>query len=173
MKITKACNEEFSEVYHFYNSLIDAIQGAKYHPKWKKDIYPAQADIRMAIEEGTLYIGRCEGRIAGAMVVNQEFNGEYVDVPWPAALEAGEFMVIHMLGVHRDFNGRGYAKQLVRYAAELAARAGMKAIRLDVVEGNLAACRLYETCGFVYVDTRKSYYEDTGWMEFDLYELKL
>ena len=173
MKITKAEVEEYTEVRLFYHSLIDAIQGAEYHPMWQKDIYPDPDDLCSAIEEGTLYIGRCGERIAGAMVVNQKYNDEYEQASWPSALKAGEFLVIHMLGVHRDFTGRGFAKQLVQYAVDLASAAGKKAVRLDVLKGNVPAIRLYESYGFVYVETMTMFYEDTGWMEFALYEMKM
>ena len=173
MQITKALPEEYPEVRKFYHSLIDAIQDAQYRPMWQKDIYPAPEDLRSAIGEGTLFIGRCGERIAGAMVVNQKYNEEYRHAAWPSALDEGEFLVIHMLGVHSDFTGRGFAKQLVRYALDMAAETGFKAIRLDVLKGNLPANRLYESFGFSYIETMKMFYEDTGWMEFDLYELQL
>ena len=47
----------------------------------------------------------------------------------------------------------------------------MKAIRLDVLKGNAPAERLYTSLGFVYVDTLKLFYEDTGRVDFELYEL--
>lgn len=171
MIITKALPEEYQEVRLFYHSLIDAIEGAVYGPKWQKDIYPAPEDLKSAIGEGALYIGRCGPRIACSMVVNQKYNEAYEKVSWPKALKSDEFMVIHMLGVHSDFTGRGFAGQLVEYAIDLAKTAEMKAVRLDVVSGNLPAVRLYEKYGFGYMTTVSMFYEDTGWMEFDLFEL--
>ncbi len=77
-------------------------------------------------------------------------------------------MVIHMLGVHSDFAGKGLARKMVRFAVEEAKSRGMKAIRLDVLEGNLPAERLYVSEGFVYVDTLQLFYEDTGRTNFNL-----
>lgn len=62
-------------------------------------------------------------------------------------------MVIHALGVHPQFSGKGYAKALVRKAIELAAENGMEAIRLDVLEGNTPAENLYQSFGFQYMAT--------------------
>ena len=42
--------------------------------------------------------------------------------------------------------------------------------RLDVLEGNTPAERLYTGFGFRYMATLKMYYEDTGWTNFMLYE---
>ena len=79
-------------------------------------------------------------------------------------------MVIHMLGVHSDFTGRGFAKQMVRFALDLAKDAGMKVMRLDVLKGNVPAERLYPAMGFEYIETVPMYYDNTDWMDFELFE---
>ena len=153
MAIKKALPEEYDKVRLFYYSLIDSLEGTRYHPMWAKDIYPAPEDLRAAAEAGELYYLLADGRIAAAMAVNQKCNDEYKEVQWPAQLTQDEFMVIHMLGVHGDFAGRGLAKEMVHFALELAKTAGMKAVRLDVLRGNVPAEKLYEGEGFTYVDT--------------------
>ena len=173
MVISKAARDEYESVRFFYHSMTDALEGTKYHPKWQKDIYPAQEDLQDAIDKGELYIGRVGERIAAAMVLNQQYNPEYEDIVWTMPLDRSEFMVIHMLGVHSDFAGRGLAKEMVRFAIETARAAGMKAIRLDVLKGNTAAERLYTGMGFRYLHTLKMFYEDTGWTDFELYEYVL
>ena len=173
MIISKASREEYESVRNFYHSMIDALEGTKYHPKWQKDIYPAPEDLRAAVEQGELYTGCVDGRIAAAMVLNEQCNPEYEDIVWTKSISRGEFMVIHMLGVHNDFAGRGLAKEMVKYAIETARAVGMKAIRLDVLKGNVPAEKLYPAMGFVYVDTIKLFYEDTGRVDFELFELVL
>ena len=173
MVISKASRDEYESVRFFYHSMTDALEGTKYHPKWQKDIYPAPEDMRDAIDRGELYIGRVGERIAAAMVLNQQYNPEYEDIVWTKPFDRSEFMVIHMLGVHNDFAGRGLAKEMVRFAIETAGAAGMKAIRLDVLKGNVPAERLYPAMGFSYVDTIKLFYEDTGRVDFELFELVL
>ena len=173
MVISKASRDEYESVRFFYHSMTDALEGTKYHPKWQKDIYPAPEDMRDAIDRGVLYIGRVGDRIAAAMVLNQQYNPEYEDIVWTKPFDRSEFMVIHMLGVHSDFAGKGLAKEMVRFAIETAGAAGMKAIRLDVLKGNVPAERLYPAMGFSYVDTIKLFYEDTGRVDFELFELVL
>ena len=173
MIISKAYREEYDSVRSFYHSLIDALEGTEYHPMWQKDIYPAPEDLQSAIEAGELYIGRIGDRIAAAMVLNQKCNPEYADVEWPTSLNLKEFMVIHMLGVHSDFSGKGLAKEMVRFSISTAKASGMKAIRLDVLKGNVPAERLYAGLGFLFVETVKLFYEDTGRVDFELYELEL
>lgn len=173
LQITGASWEEYSEVRLFYHSLIDSMQGSPFHPMWQKDIYPSQEDLQTAVREHSLYVGRAGRRIAAAMVLNQRCNEEYNTALWIKDLQPDEYMVIHMLGVHSDFAGNGYAKQMVLFALDHARSAGMKAVRLDVLRGNLPAEKLYERLGFRHTDTRAMYYEDTGWTDFMLYEYDL
>ena len=55
----------------------------------------------------------------------------------------------------------------------MAADRGMKAIRLDVLEGNLPAEKLYQKVGFQYAGSLNIFYEDTGWADFNLYEYSI
>ena len=49
----------------------------------------------------------------------------------------------------------------------------MKAVRLDVLEGNVPAERLYSGLGFSCVGMVPMFYEDTGWKNFKAYEYVL
>ena len=62
---------------------------------------------------------------------------------------------------------------MVRFVIDKAGTDGMKAIRLDVLKGNLPAEKLYVGLGFTYLHTLKMFYEDTGWTDYELYEYKL
>ena len=169
LHIRKARPSEWQKVVQFYEALIEGLAGRRYHPKWQKGHYPAPDDLRAAVEAGTLYIGTVSARIACAMVVNHSFVDAYRDAAW-ADLSPEEFLVIHMLGVHSDFEGRGYAKELVQHAIHLARTSGMQAVRLDVIQGNLPAGRLYSSLGFRHVETRTLRYEGFDPMAFELYE---
>ena len=72
-----------------------------------------------------------------------------------------------------DFAGRGFAARLVAYSADLCRKAGKKVIRLDVLKGNTPAEKLYLKCGFSFVTEQKIFYEDTGLMDFRMFELVL
>lgn len=47
------------------------------------------------------------------------------------------------------------------------------ALRLDVVKGNIPASRLYQKCGFQYIDTVSLGYEAYGFPWYELYEKPL
>lgn len=149
------------------------MKGSKYLPGWEVDIYPSPEFLRDSIQKGNLYIGEMDGQIAAAMAVNHEYNDSYEDFDWPTVAKKEEITVIHALGVHPDFAGHGLAAQMVRQAISVARDNRQKVMRLDVLKGNLPAEKLYERAGFNKLYTLPMFYEDTGWTDYELYELVL
>ena len=170
MTIINAAEDQYEAVRNFYHSLIDAMAGSAAFVGWKKDIYPSPEFLKRAAARGEMYLVMEAEDIAAAMVLNRECNDGYAGFRWQSGARDSEAMVIHALGVHPRYSGRGYAKALVRRAFAVAAEHGMKAVRLDVLEGNYPAEKLYTGLGFRYMGTVKMYYEDTGWKDFMLYE---
>lgn len=173
MVIRRARNEEFDAVRAFYHAVIDDMAHAQYRPGWEKDIYPAPDYLQAAIARGELFLGEEAGQTVAAMVLNTACNDSYADARWLTEAAPDEALVIHTLCVRADRTGRGLGREMVRFAIEEARRRGMKAMRLDVLKGNVPAERLYPACGFRYVGTIPMFYEDTGWTDYELYELAL
>ena len=129
--------------------------------------------MRSSIERGELYLGLLGGDIAAAMAINGEGAEGYAGATWGVRAADGEFSVIHALGVLPSHHGRGFARELVAAAKDIARGLGHKALRLDVLNGNLPAVRLYESEGFRFVSRVELFYEDTGPTDFLLYEYAL
>lgn len=82
-------------------------------------------------------------------------------------------IVLHVLAVHPNHRGKGLARKLVEGVIEQERTAGKKALRLDVIENNTTAEKLYQKLGFQYIQTKTLYYDVVGEMTFKLYELVL
>lgn len=104
------------------------------------------------------------------MVVNHEYNEGYQNVQWSVKVNDSELFVIHALGVHLAYSGKGIAKQMVQKVIKTAREQKIKTIRLDVLDGNIPAERVYTNMGFVCCGTVKMFYEDTGWTDYRLFE---
>lgn len=165
--------EDFETVEAFYRELIGTLEGAKYTPQWKVGIYPSAQQLRDAIDKNTLIIGENGGRVVACMVLDRHPNDSYRDVPWPTAASDEQVSIIHLLGVKAGCSGQGIGAQMVRTALRMAREAQQKAVRLDVLAGNLPAEKLYEKEGFRKVCTQPTYYDDTGWIDCGLYECAL
>lgn len=107
------------------------------------------------------------------MVLNHAYNDGYAAVSWAADVPDAQLLVIHALGVHPAFARRGIAQRMVQYAIGTARSQGCRALRLDVLGGNVPAERLYTGQGFARRGTVRMFYDDTGWTDYGLYEYLL
>lgn len=171
--IQQAEEQEYKEVQAFYGTLIDNMEHARFHPGWKKGIYPEDSFLKESLQRQELYVMKQEQKIIAAMVLNHQCNEGYQDVSWQVHAEENEITVIHALGVLPEFHGQGAAGEMVQQAICIAKEHLQKAVRLDVLAGNVPACKLYERFGFQFRKTVCMFYEDTGWTDYLLYELPL
>lgn len=173
LTISKAAESDYRRIKDFYDALIDELDGSEFSPGWKKDVYPSEEMLRGALARGELFCGTVHEKIAAAMIVNHSYNEGYEGISWAVSAAAGEILVIHALGVAPALSGRGLAKEMVRFVITQARAAGLRAVRLDVLEGNVPAERAYTALGFVYRGTLPMFYEDTGITNYEMYELVL
>lgn len=173
LEIRCAKTEDYERIRQFYYELTDAMQDAEFQPGWQRDIYPTQEFLQESIRDGEFYIGELDGVLAAGMVVNHKYNEGYEQIHWSVQVPDEQLLVIHALGVHPDFTGRGLAKEMARYVIAMAPEQGIRTIRLDVLGGNLPASKAYLAVGLRYVNTIQMFYADTGWTDYEGYELIL
>ena len=173
LDIRPAAEGDYPAVRDFYYAVTDEMGEDPFLPGWEKDVYPTQDFLKDSIRRGELYLGFLDGALAACMVVNHAYNEGYRSVAWGVEAADDELLVIHALGVRRACSGRGLAREMARRVLQMARAQGLKTVRLDVLGGNLPAERAYAAVGFRYVDTLPMFYEDTGWMEFRMFEFPL
>lgn len=172
--IRSAEKNELDRVQDFYYSVIDQLEGSAYGPKWTKDVYPAREDFKNAVLENTMYV--CEnqnGKIYAAMVLNSKCDEAYAGIEWKVKAEPDQVYLIHLLCVDQRYKACGIGLKMVQFAIKKAKETDMKAVRLDVIKGNMPAENLYVKCGFKFIKEMTLYYEDTGWAEFRMYEFEV
>lgn len=168
IKVANLC--EYKDVIDFYYQLIDNMENDPYSPLWKKNIYPENAAIKRAIENGWLYVMEDNGEIIGSMVINSEYTEGYEKVCWSMEANGEEISVIHLLGIAKSARGKGAGSRLVQGAIDICRSMGKKTIRLDAVGQNKPAQHLYEKMGFSNRGAMQLYYEDTGLTDFVMYD---
>lgn len=173
LQIRAANPNDYICVRDFYYDLIDRMEDAEFKPGWERDIYPTQEFLVQSIRNGELFVAEVDDRIVSCMVVNHKYNAGYKDISWSIEATDSELLVIHALGVHPMYSGKGIAKQMVQHVIDTARKNQIRTIRLDVLEGNVPAEKAYSKMGFAYRGTIKMFYEDTGWTNFKLFEVLL
>lgn len=140
------------------------------YPRWRED-YPSEETAARAIEEGAQFALMEDGKIIGAVVLNEDPAGTYEKGSWKRELSEGEYLVIHSFTIDPELSGRGEGRVLADACIGYAKQHGYKAIRLDIVPGNIPAIKLYEGKGFTFAgceDLERGLPDVT---EFMLYEL--
>jgi len=114
------------------------------------DIYPTAGVFRGDCEAGDLLVLRNEElQLVGCATLNQTHSPKYQEIGW--LFTTGPIGFVHRLMIAPKFQGKGYAKVLMRHVEVEAQQRGYLAIRLDAYLNNPAALRLY-----VALDYRRS-----------------
>lgn len=199
LEVRKASVDEFDAVLDFYMQVVDEMQGTEFDIQWRRGGHPSPVFLRESVEAGQMYIGVESGEtdeasadaataladaptalvsaadpvIACAMVVNHEGAPGYASVDWAADVPDEVVGVLHVVATSPAFRGRGYGRQLILDAIELARAEGLAVLRLDTFPYNTRGRRLYESCGFTDKGTWTVNYPDMGDIQVEMYELVL
>ena len=171
MQIRRCKTEDITATGEFYDRVVEYLDSHINYPKWTYKEYPSQGYVRVMTVEGHQYIGEEGGKIIAAFVLNQDPEGDYHKGRWSRQLQEGEFMVVHALAVDPELHGSGIGKEIVRFCIDTSKKSGFKAIRLDIVPGNVPAKCLYEGLGFTYIGNEDVRPEVEHIPEFSLFEL--
>ncbi len=143
------------------------------HARWEYGKHPYDALLQGYMDRGEMLVLTDGREIAGMMALTMYQAADYHGIPWASGLPDGAVAVIHILAVCPDYAGLGVGRRLVREAVTLARANGKKAVRLDVLESNTPAQRLYESEGFTRRGKENRYAENTGWTDFLFYDYML
>lgn len=160
--------EDLDELEQLYNDVNDHLAATTNYPGWKKGVYPIRKNAEDGINEGCLYVALSGNKMIGSMILRHEPEPAYLPVKWLKDLDYEKVFVIYTFVVHPDYFGKGIGLELLNFASNLGSQLKIQSLRLDVYEKNIPAIKLYEKCGFCYIDT-----VDLGLSEYNLPWFKL
>lgn len=161
---------DIDELEKLYNDLNDHLTIKVNYPGWIKDIYPIRKNAIDGIEHGDLYVVKHIGKIIGSVILSHEPEPAYYKAKWKFESDYSDVFVVHTFVVHPKFLRFGVGKALMDFSIDYSIKVHAKSIRLDVYEKNIPAIRLYEKCGFKYIDTVDLGLGNYGLNLFRLYE---
>ena len=150
MIIQKCQEADVARIGAFYDNIVLWLDHHINYPKWMYRIYPSENFVREMTAAGEQFICMDNQEPVGAFVLNADPQGNYQKGKWERDLPDGSYMVLHALAIEPKLQGKGLGAEVVRFCTEKAKADGYKALRLDIVPGNLPAQKLYEKNGFKY-----------------------
>jgi GNAT superfamily N-acetyltransferase len=131
----------------------DVIRGMKAQgiDQWD-EVYPNKDRIQSDIENAEAFGYFEKEHLIGYMVLNETFSPEYLTVPWMNTKSA---LIVHRLCVAQKKQGKGIAKQLMKFGEEYAFSRGYASIKLDAFVFNLPANALYVRLNYQHMGVVK------------------
>jgi len=133
------------------------------------DHYPSQEIFKNDIERGELFVMEIDGQIVGCICITPVMDKEYLPVKWLTPNEIN--LYVHRLAIHPDFQGKGYARQLMDKAEKMARAKKYTSVRLDTFSKNKRNQRFYEARGYKKLES--IYFPKQSPHPFYCYELIL
>lgn len=171
-RLRKAKSSESREILAIYKSIISSSETGEFNPKWNEN-YPDLKYIEDSISHEELYVFTANEKIIASVVVNNMFDDAYNDAEWIIDAEPCEITIIHAFAVNPKCRSKGYARKIFELIKQNALKNNQKSIRLDVIDGNDGARKVFEKLGFEYIDTISMFHIAVGLEKFHLYEFVL
>ncbi len=108
--------------------------------------YPNQDVFIQDVEREELFVLKVNARIVGCIVSSKRMDDEYKAMKWLTTDRHN--LYIHRLAVHPEFQGLGYAQQLMCFVEQQAVTHKYQSIRLDTFSKNKRNQKFYELRGY-------------------------
>ena len=131
--------------------------------------YPSKQVFLSDIERSELYVLDIENKEKGCVTVSTVMDEEYKPISWLTPSKKNIY--IHRLAVHPEYQGQGYAQNLMAFAENYARTHNYQSIRLDTFSQNLRNQKFYERRGYKKLGT--IYFPKQSEHPFYCYELVL
>ncbi len=136
--------------------------------QWNED-YPNAEAFQNDINRNELYVLIYQNIIVGSIAISTFVDHVYHPINWLTPSDKNIY--IHRLAVHPQYQGRGFAQQLMAYAEKFALDNSYSSIRLDTFSQNHRNQAFYECRGYKRLGS--IYYPNKSEHPFYCYELVL
>lgn len=168
--IERSTHADIDAIEQMYNDLNDTLAAGVNYPGWIKGVYPIRENALEGLTQNNLFVARFDDKIAGSIILSQIPDESHENVDWQFDGSHEDVFFVHTLAVNPEFSKAGVGRKLLGFAEKFGIKNGIQAIRLDVYEHNAPAIKLYESCGYTYIQTVDAVFDICGLDRFKLYE---
>ena len=68
---------DIDELERLYDELNDHLSATINYPGWIKGIYPVRENAAAGVDDNSLFVARCDGRIAGSVILDHQPEKAY------------------------------------------------------------------------------------------------
>ncbi len=115
------------------------------------EYYPSKEVLKNDIELNQLWKLVENNLIIGIIALTEIEDVEYKSVKW--LTENDTNLYIHRLAVHPNYQGKGYAQQLMNFAENYAKEHNYDSIRLDTFSKNIRNQQFYEKRNYIKLES--------------------
>nr|WP_299071828.1 GNAT family N-acetyltransferase [uncultured Allomuricauda sp.] len=108
--------------------------------------YPKKEAFVNDVKCNELYVKELNGKIIGAIVISTHMDDEYIPIKW--LTPSGNNTYIHRVCIHPDYQGKGFAQEMMDFAEDCSRKNGFTSVRLDTFSQNKRNQRFYEQRGY-------------------------
>lgn len=144
INIRLATKKDINKINAIYKLVIKDLKEVKKIDMLWGDIYPF-CEVEHDINSKSMYVIELNHIIIGSFVLSDYDDPDYHNIDWT---KNKTFIYLNRLVINPKNQGKGYAKEVLKYIEKHAINIGYEIIRLTVYEDNIWAIKLYEKFGF-------------------------
>lgn len=160
----KASKTELKEIYLLYKECSRDLNKKNIY-MWDEN-YPTKDLLEKEIKAGNLYIKRVDNQLVVSFVLNDYQDEVWEGVNW----EEENFIGLHLLAVHPDYQKRGFGTKVLSFTDKFAKENGFESIHLDVLSINFNAVKLYQDNGYIKVGELYFDFKPKNYRKYFCYE---
>lgn len=94
---------DIDELERLYDELNDYLATTVNYPGWIKGIYPVREDAVSGVNDNSLFVARCDGKIVGSVILNHQPEKAYENIKWKIDVDYSHIFVVRTFVVHPSF----------------------------------------------------------------------
>ena len=161
---------DFETVKNVYLDVIENSPNLYLYACWEYGKHPNDELLRGYIGRDEMYLLTDGETIAGVTAVAMSQGRDYESISWHEDLRNDEAATLHLLAVCPAYRHRHLGFRILEEALAITVKNGKKALRLDTLQTNLPAQKMYEQAGFSLRGEQTLQVGRTRFLDFVYYE---